>query len=90
MLGSIDQKFIREAIAPPAELVPYLKGKKFETETVEERRRIIQISHEWAARLAQALKRKSVTLQEVLDVIPEPYRTGVIEALIKYDAKRKS
>jgi len=57
---------------------------------VEERRRIIQIFNEWAARSTQALKRKSVTLQEVLDVIPEPYKTGVIEALIKQVAKEKS
>ena len=68
---------------PPSEIVPYLKGKEFEIESMEERRRIVKMYNEWAARLAEALKRKSITLQEALDVIPEPFRTGVIESLIK-------
>jgi hypothetical protein len=67
---------------PPSELVPYLKGEKTEIESVEERSRIVKMYHEWAARVAEALKRKSVTPQEALDIIPEPFRTAVIEALI--------
>ena len=78
-------------MAPPAELVPYMQGKKAETE--EEGAKIQQIYDGWTARTGRALGRaKDATqqggiLQEILNGLPEPFKTGVVEALRKLAAK---
>lgn len=78
-------------MAPPAEIIPYMQRKKAETE--EEGAKIRQIYDGWTARTARALGRaKDATqqleiLQEILNGLPEPYRAGVVEALMKLAAK---
>ena len=87
LLSSIDQEYLGKSMAPPAELVAYLQGKKPETE--EEGKKIRQIHDGWTARTMRALGRaKDATqqgkiLQEILNGLPEPYRTGVVVALKK-------
>ena len=91
LLSSIDQEYLGKSMAPPAELVPYMQGKKAETE--EEGAKIQQIYDGWTARTARALGRaKDVTqqveiLQEILKGLPEPFKTGVMEELKKLAAK---
>ena len=91
LLISIDQEYCGETVAPPAELIPYLKGEKFDTE--EEGTKIMQIYNLWTARLGRALGRtKDATqhvkiLQEILNGLPEPYKTGVTKALIRLSEK---
>jgi hypothetical protein len=82
------------AIVPPTELIPYLQGKKPETE--KESKKIRQIHDGWLARILRALGRakKDATqqgkiLQEILNGLPEPYRTGVAEELKKLAVKGK-
>ncbi|MDI6688623.1 MAG: hypothetical protein QME06_10445 [Desulfobacterales bacterium] len=68
-----------------------MQGKKFETE--EEGAKIQQIYDGWTARIERTLGReKDATqqgkiLQEILNSLPEPYRAGVMEALMKSAAK---
>ena len=87
LLSSIDQEYLGKSMVPPAELVPYMQGKKAETE--EEGKKIQQIYDGWTARTARALGRaKDVTqqgkiLQEILNGLPEPFKTGVTKALIR-------
>ena len=93
LLSSIDQEYLGKSIAPPAELVPYMRGEKAEAE--EEGTKIQQIYDGWTARIERALGRaKDATqqgeiLQEILNGLPEPYRAGVVKALVKLAAKGK-
>ena len=87
LLSSIDQEYLGKSIAPPAELVPYMRGEKAEAE--EEGTKIQQIYDGWIARIERALGRaKDATqqgeiLQEILNSLPEPFKTNVIEAIIR-------
>jgi hypothetical protein len=58
-----------------------MQGKEVESE--EEGREINSLFFRWSERVVRALKTKSVTLEQILREIPEPYRSGVIEALVK-------
>jgi hypothetical protein len=93
LLILIDQEYLGKSIVVPAELVPYMRGKKFETE--EESIKILQIYDGWTARIERTLGReKDATqqgkiVQEILNSLPEPYKTGVVEALKKLAAKGK-
>lgn len=87
LLSSIDQEYLGKSIAPPAELVPYMRGEK--ALAGEEGTKIRQIYDRWTARTARALGRaKDATqqgkiLQEILNGLPEPFKTNVREALIR-------
>ena len=92
LLSSIDQEYYGKSIAPPAELVPYMRGEKIETE--EEGCKIRQIYDEWLARITRVLgmakkdgAQQGKILQEILNGLPEPYKTGVVGALTKSAAK---
>ncbi|MEA2004299.1 MAG: hypothetical protein U9O53_05095 [archaeon] len=94
LLSSIDQEYLGKSMAPPAELVPYMKGKKAETE--EEDKKIHQILDRWIARVARALDRakKDETqqlkiLQEIFNSLPDPSRTNLREAIIKLTVEGK-
>ena len=92
-ITKLEQESDRMAIVPPTELTHYLQGKKPETE--DESIKILQIHDAWVARIKRVLSRaKDATqqgkiLQEILNGLPEPYRAGVVEALMKLAAKRK-
>jgi hypothetical protein len=83
LLRSIEQEFSTEAIAPPAELLPYLKGKKMENEPLEERRRIRQIFDEWVPRVAGALNSGMVTWEEFLNILPSGFREDFEAAMTR-------
>ena len=93
LLSSIDQEYLGKSMAPPAELVPYMRGKKAETK--EEGSKIQQIHDGWTARIERALGRAKDTtqqgkiLQEILNGLPEPFRAGVVKALMKLAVKGK-
>ena len=84
-------RFLRLLPVKPAELVPYMKESP--TRTEEEGKKIQQIYDGWTARTARALGRaKDATqqlkiMQEILNGLPEPFKTGVIEAVRKLAAK---
>ena len=87
LLSSIDQEYCGKSIALPAELVSYVQGLKIKSE--EEGSEMRQLYDAWTARILRALGRakKDATqqreiLQEILNSLPEPYKTEVIEALI--------
>ena len=84
-ITKLEREADRVAIVPPAELLPYFKGKKAETE--EESQNVQQMHDEWLARIKRALDRESVPPQEILETFPEPFRTRVIEAIIKLKEK---
>lgn len=75
-------------MATPAEIIPYLRGKKAETE--EEGAKIRQIYDGWTARIERALGRAKDSaqqreiLQEILNSLPEPFKTSFEVALKKF------
>ena len=85
---TLNQRFGAEAIKPPAELLTYLAGKKFESE--EKSRRVQEIYNDWMPTVDRAVRMGTVTLKEILNVLPEPFKTDVIEALTKLIAKDKA
>ena len=94
LLSSIDQEYLGKSMAAPAEIIPYLQGKEAETE--EEGKKIQQIYDRWTARTLRALGRakKDATqqgkiLQEILNGLPEPHRTGVVVAPMKLAVEGK-
>ena len=80
-IQKIEKNVAAQAIIPPPMVFFYMQGKEVESE--EEGREIKRLFFEWSERVVRALKSKSVTFKQVLDEIPEPYRTGLVEALIK-------
>ena len=87
LLSSIDQEYRGKSMAPPAELVSYVQGGKIEAE--EEGSEMRQLYDAWTARIERALGKAKDSaqqreiLQEILNSLPEPYKTEVIEALIR-------
>ena len=69
---------------PPAELIPYLEGKEFETE--EEYLKIRQIFDVWALRVARALNSGAVPCGEFLNTLPSDFRVALKRAAIKRSA----
>jgi hypothetical protein len=80
-ITQIEQNIAAQAIIPPPKVFSYMEGKEVVSE--EEGLEIKRLFFEWAELVVKALKSKSVTFEQVLDEIPEPYRTGLVEALIK-------
>lgn len=92
-ITKLERESDRMAIVPPTELTHYLQGKKAETE--EENIKILQIYDRWLAKIKRVLSRATDASQqekivrEILNSLPEPWRTRVVEALRKLAAKRK-
>ena len=93
-ITKLEREADRMAIVTPTELIPYMQGKKFETE--EEGIKIQQIWDAWLARTARAFDRtKDATqqqelLQKILNSMPEPYKTGVVDAIKRRAGEVKS
>ena len=87
LLSSIDQEYCGKTIVPSAELVSYVQGRKIETE--EEGSKVRQMYDGWWARIERALggakdaAQQGEILQEILNSLPEPFKTDVIEAIIR-------
>ena len=80
-ITQIEKKIAGQAIIPPPKVFFFMQGKEVGSE--EEGREINSLFFQWAEGVTKLLKSKSVTLNQVLDEIPEPYRSGVIEGLVK-------
>ena len=87
-IAKIEQDVARAAIVPPSKLLPYLEGRKIETN--EEYRRVRRMFSSWNMTIERAIKTGGLTLQETLDGLPEPFKTDVIEALRRKIAKDKA
>jgi len=87
-IAKIEQDVACAAIVPPAELLPYLEGRKIETN--EEYRRFRRMFSSWITATERAIKTGGLTLQETLDCLPEPFRTDVMKELGKLTAKDKA
>lgn len=76
-----------KAVVTPTELIPYMQGKKPETE--DEGKRIRQIYDVWTARIIQLLGRTKDSAeqlelaQEILKSLPETYRASVMKELAR-------
>lgn len=86
-ITKIEQNVAAQAIIPPLKVYFFMQGREVESEA--EGREINRLFFQWAERVVKALESKSITLEQVLDEIPEPYRTGVIDALLEQVAKEK-
>ena len=86
-ITKLEREADRMAVVPPTELIPYMKGKKAETE--EEGKKIRKIYDIWESRVVRALGRTMSSseqlklAQEILNSLPEPWKTGVMKALAR-------
>jgi len=84
LLGSINEKFALEIIKPPQKLYDHMKGKVVESET--ENQEINRLFSEWMDRTLELLRSKAVTLNQLFDVVPDPWRSGLIKDLKEWIA----
>lgn len=80
-ITKIEKKLAIQDITPSPKLYLIMRGKKAENE--EEAHEIRRLYLQWVERVGKAFKSKRVTLEQVLDSTPEPFRSGIVIALRK-------
>ncbi|MDY6905587.1 MAG: hypothetical protein SWH61_12985 [Thermodesulfobacteriota bacterium] len=81
-LRRVEHQFYRKAdlaaIVPPRELLPYLKG-----ELVDADKEVLvkQKFREWKRTVITALERGTVSVEEVWNVFPDPFRKALAECI---------
>ena len=80
-ITQIERKVAAQAIIPPRKLYLSMQGKGGKSE--QEVREINQLYLQWIKRVERAVKSNSITLEQLLDILPEPWRSGFIDALTR-------
>ena len=80
-ITQIERNVAAHTIIPPRKLYLSMQGKGGKSE--EDAGEIKRLYLQWAEKIAKLLKSKIITVNQVLNVIPEPFKSGVIEALVK-------
>lgn len=80
-ITQIEQNVAAQAIIPPPKLFDCMRGREDDSESGD--REISRLFFQWAERVAKALESRAVTLKQVMDEIPEPFRSEFRAALLK-------
>ena len=80
-ITQIERNVSAQAIIPPPKLYLSMQGKggKSEQEVCE----INKLYLQWIKKVERAVKSNSITLEQLLDTLPEPWRSGFIDALVR-------
>jgi hypothetical protein len=91
-ITQIEKDVAAQAIIPPKKLYDHMKtyGRNI-TITKAEYEEINRLFHEWSTTVCTLAKSKLITINQLLDVIPEPWKTAFIKDLIRGvdESKRK-
>ena len=80
----IEKTVALQSIRPPRKLYDHMKTySRNITITKAEYEEISRLFHEWSTTVCTLAKSKLITINQLLDVIPEPWRSGFIDALAR-------
>lgn len=80
-IRQIERSVAAQAIIPPPKVFFFMQGREVESEA--EGREIHKLYLQWIKRVERAIKSNSITLKQLLDTLPEPWKSAFIETLVK-------
>jgi hypothetical protein len=80
-IQKIEKNVAAKAIIPPPKVFFFMQGREVESEA--EGREINKLYLQWIKRVEKAIKSNSITLKQLLDTLPEPWKSAFIETLVK-------
>lgn len=86
-ITQIEQNIAAQAIIPPPKLYLSMQGKGGKSE--QEVREINKLYLQWIKRVERAVKSNSITLEQLLNTLPEPWRSNFIDALVRQTDRKK-
>ncbi len=87
-IKKIEQVVAAQSIIPPQKVFNYMSGETVEGEA--ERQEVTRLFYEWEQRTCELLREGLITINQLLDVIPEPWRSNFIDALVRQTDREKS